>query len=96
MYVPGFHEAYLTFAGVGFAVGINMLQKRPPYASLYRHVIGAAIGYGAGFQLNAYIRRREYERDVMLMDYIQRHPDDFRSPPRQKWGELLEQWVPIR
>lgn len=43
-------------------------------------------------------RRLNYlsERDAVLRNYIELHPEDFPVPERKKYAEVIEPWIPIR
>ncbi|XP_069685164.1 NADH dehydrogenase [ubiquinone] 1 subunit C2 [Periplaneta americana] len=71
-------------------------QRRPLLSGIQHHVL-AGVGFGlAGYHLDQY--RNDYlaERDAVLRNYLERHPEDFPEPERKKFAEILKPWTPIR
>lgn len=66
------------------------------FTGIQKHIAATAIGAVAGNFVEE--RRLNYlaERDAVLRNYIELHPDDFPTPERKKYAELLLPWIPIR
>ncbi|XP_013187115.1 NADH dehydrogenase [ubiquinone] 1 subunit C2 [Amyelois transitella] len=82
--------------GVGTASAINFGTRRPVLSGIHKHVLGVV----AFTTILTYVqnKRDDYyaEKDAVLRHYVELHPEDFPTPPRQKIGDILEPWVPIR
>ena len=62
---------HFCFQCASLQVTIFLLAGLPKYA------IGIAIGYGIGHLMFQRKQEKIIEREVYLMDYVRRHPDDF-------------------
>lgn len=80
-------------------------KSRPDYVTVHRdaalsgiqkHLIATSLGAVGGQLIED--RRLDYlaERDAVLRNYIELHPDDFPVPERKKYAEVIEPWIPIR
>jgi len=82
----------------GFASALlhNAGAKRPLMSGIQKHVVFVVAGYAFGEWMFNALQRRWGRRDAILRHYIELHPDRFEEPPKQKYKDVLEEWVPIR
>ncbi|KAL8598761.1 hypothetical protein ACOMHN_033324 [Nucella lapillus] len=82
--------------GVGFAIGLNMMKKKPILTGIYKHMACGAVGYLLGQkldQLNAESGRRKL---LVIEEYIRLHPEDFVEEAPKKYSDVLMKWYPVR
>uniref|UniRef100_U5EFI4 NADH dehydrogenase [ubiquinone] 1 subunit C2 n=1 Tax=Corethrella appendiculata TaxID=1370023 RepID=U5EFI4_9DIPT len=81
------------FLGVCF---VNWGTRRPPFSGIQKHIIATLVVGYTGKTVDGW--RNEYlaERDAVLRHYVELHPEDFPAPIRKKWGEIFDDWAPIR
>ena len=94
--VPSLDQVYGMGVGTMVWVVVNLGQKMP---YLSRVPLGAALisgGYLCGNVLTNIKRDRQIRRDLVIMDYIQRHPEDFPELKPKKYRDLLLDWNPQR
>ncbi|XP_055695783.1 NADH dehydrogenase [ubiquinone] 1 subunit C2 [Lutzomyia longipalpis] len=82
--------------GFGFACWVNFLRQRPVLSGLQKHMAFPLIGATVCHFLDRYRDKYMAERDAVLRHYIELHPEDFPTPERKKWSEVIERWIPIR
>uniref|UniRef100_A0A8C8RQ12 NADH dehydrogenase [ubiquinone] 1 subunit C2 n=1 Tax=Pelusios castaneus TaxID=367368 RepID=A0A8C8RQ12_9SAUR len=91
------NSVWLGLLGWCASIADNLFNRRPPVrAGVHRQVLWATLGWVAGYYL---LKRENYvyaKHDQEMMDYIRRHPEDFKEGERKKIGELLEDFHPIR
>ncbi|XP_055376047.1 NADH dehydrogenase [ubiquinone] 1 subunit C2 [Condylostylus longicornis] len=82
--------------GFGAACYMNFALRVPVFSGIQRHVSFALIGGLLGKYFDG--KRNDYlaERDAVLRHYVQLHPEDFPTPERKKFADVLHQWAPIR
>lgn len=63
---------------------------------IQKHLIATSLGAIGGQFIED--RRLNYlaERDAVLRNYIELHPDDFPQPERKKYADVVEPWIPVR
>ncbi|KAM9390364.1 NADH dehydrogenase [ubiquinone] 1 subunit C2-like [Phaethornis superciliosus] len=90
-------SAWLGLAGWMAALLDNAFNKRPVIRSgVHRQVLFTTVGWFVGYFL---IKRTEYmyaKLDRELLDYVRKHPEDFKTAEKKRVGELLEEFRPIR
>ncbi|NXJ14909.1 NDUC2 dehydrogenase, partial [Odontophorus gujanensis] len=63
---------------------------------VHRQILFASVGWVAGYFL---LKRAKYVHakvDRELLDYVRRHPEDFKEAEKRRIGELLEDFYPVR
>ncbi|XP_035780125.1 NADH dehydrogenase [ubiquinone] 1 subunit C2-like [Anopheles albimanus] len=75
---------------------VNYGTGRPLLSGIQKH-IAAAIAVGTlATMANKWRDSYLAEKDATLRHYIELHPEDFPTPERKKFADLLEYWQPIR
>ncbi|XP_059619645.1 NADH dehydrogenase [ubiquinone] 1 subunit C2 [Phlebotomus argentipes] len=89
---------FILGGSMGFGLGcwVNFMRSRPILSGLQRHIGFSLIGATACFFVDRYRDKYMSERDAVLRHYIELHPEDFPTPERKKYGELMDRWIPIR
>lgn len=66
------------------------------FLGIQKHLIATSLGAVGGQFIEE--RRLDYlsEKDAVLRNYIELHPDDFPVPDRKKFADVIEPWIPIR
>merc|ERR1712154_20007 len=80
--------------GVGFAMLLNMSQRKPLNTGIYKHAGFAVAGYLCGKSGDVYYKRKERETLLILEDYVRQHPEDFPDEAPKKYGDVLMKWYP--
>ncbi|KAI0218629.1 hypothetical protein LSAT2_029648 [Lamellibrachia satsuma] len=93
---PHWEEGYMAVIGGACVALIHMRNNRPLVSGLPKYAVGIAIGYGIGHLMFQRKQEKIIEREVYLMDYVRRHPDDFPELVPKKYKEVMEPWYPIR
>ncbi|KAL5012883.1 hypothetical protein ScPMuIL_011434 [Solemya velum] len=91
----GLEETFGAATGFGTVLLVNLVRKRPPYTSIYKHIAASGIGFYLGHLISKDIENKAKEKMVYLEDYVRLHPDDFIETPR-KWAHVLQPWAPAR
>ncbi|XP_037087274.1 NADH dehydrogenase [ubiquinone] 1 subunit C2-like [Pollicipes pollicipes] len=88
----------ISWSVMGFGSGFvyNLFAKKPMFAGIQRHIGLGLAGWMAGVYIEKWLQSSAAERDAVLKHYIQLHPEDFPVPERKKYGEILEDWSPLR
>lgn len=79
-----------------FACVRNWLNRRPFYSGIQVHITSMAVGFFVAQFIKMKVDDFQAERDTKLRDYIIRHPELFREPERCKYGDLFQNWTPVR
>ncbi|XP_005092401.1 uncharacterized protein LOC101846269 [Aplysia californica] len=82
------------FLGVSFLH--NYLSRRPPTASVVKHVAAVLGGLYVGTKADEFLENRRNTRVLVLEDYISKHPEDFPLVQPKKYGDVLYSWQPCR
>ncbi|XP_069747942.1 NADH dehydrogenase [ubiquinone] 1 subunit C2 [Narcine bancroftii] len=91
------NSVWLAFIGWTSSVLQNGLNRRPPFkAGVHRQLLFLSVGWFVGYHLTKLENYKNAKRDKEMMDYIQRHPDDFPEKERKTFAEILEDFHPIR
>ncbi|XP_059488134.1 NADH dehydrogenase [ubiquinone] 1 subunit C2 [Neocloeon triangulifer] len=85
-----------TVLGIASAVWMNWASYKPAYSGAPRSLLIIAAFGGAGKYLQDYRDRKLAERDAILRHYITLHPEDFELPPRVKYADVFQKWIPVR
>ncbi|XP_055836969.1 NADH dehydrogenase [ubiquinone] 1 subunit C2 [Episyrphus balteatus] len=91
-----FNPAAAAIAGCGLALFHNFAYRRPVWSGIQKHVIFTIIGASAGVYFDKKRNEHIADRDAVLRHYISLHPEDFPTPERKKYADVLEVWQPIR
>uniref|UniRef100_A0A182N710 NADH dehydrogenase [ubiquinone] 1 subunit C2 n=1 Tax=Anopheles dirus TaxID=7168 RepID=A0A182N710_9DIPT len=94
------HDKWSPLVGgvFGFlgACYVNYGTGRPALSGIQKHV-AAALAVGAAATMVEKWRNAHFaEKDATLRHYIELHPEDFPTPERKKFADVLEYWQPIR
>uniref|UniRef100_A0A4D5R9Y3 NADH dehydrogenase [ubiquinone] 1 subunit C2 n=1 Tax=Scolopendra viridis TaxID=118503 RepID=A0A4D5R9Y3_SCOVI len=92
-YFPAVTCGAVAIAGSFF---VNLGTKRPLFSGIQKHIFAVAAGGYAGECLYHWRKRLAAERDAVIRHYIELHPEDFIEPPKLKYKDVLEEWIPIR
>ncbi|KAH0500194.1 NADH dehydrogenase [ubiquinone] 1 subunit C2 [Microtus ochrogaster] len=97
---PKLNDPRLVYSGfLGYCAGLlnNAVHRRPVLkAGLHRQLLHVTCFYFAGYYL---LRRHEYFcalKDRDMFGYIKLHPEDFPEKERKTYGEILEEFHPVR
>ncbi|XP_012869346.1 PREDICTED: NADH dehydrogenase [ubiquinone] 1 subunit C2 [Dipodomys ordii] len=97
---PKLTDPRLLFSGLlGYGAGLldNALRQRPVLTSgLHRQLLYVTSFFFAGYYL---LRRQEYIfalRDHDMFAYMKSHPEDFPEKEKKTYGEILEEFHPVR
>ncbi|NWI87859.1 NDUC2 dehydrogenase, partial [Pitta sordida] len=63
---------------------------------VHRQILFTTVGCFVGYYL---AKRTEYihaKVDRELLEYVKRHPEDFKAAEKKRIGELLEEFYPVR
>ncbi|KAM5245840.1 NADH dehydrogenase [ubiquinone] 1 subunit C2-like [Ctenodactylus gundi] len=97
---PRLSDSRLLYCGfLGYCAGLldNALKQRPALlAGLHRQLLYVTAFYFAGYFL---LKRQEYIcaiRDHDMLAYIKAHPEDFSEKDKKTYGEIFEQFRPVR
>ncbi|XP_078602593.1 NADH dehydrogenase [ubiquinone] 1 subunit C2-like [Branchiostoma floridae x Branchiostoma japonicum] len=82
--------------GVGTAILQNMFKRRPYYAGVQRHILFAGIGTVAAYYFTKAENNRNARRDLIIEDYMKKHPEDFPPQGGKTFNDVLIPWAPIR
>ncbi|KAI8510498.1 hypothetical protein Bbelb_114140 [Branchiostoma belcheri] len=82
--------------GLGTAVLTNVLKRRPYYAGVQRHILFGGLGAVAAYYFAKAENNRTARRDLIVKDYIKKHPEDFPDPGGKTFNDVLYPWAPIR
>ncbi|XP_052867126.1 NADH dehydrogenase [ubiquinone] 1 subunit C2 [Anopheles cruzii] len=75
---------------------VNYGTGRPVFSGIQKH-ISAALAVGAFATIvHKWSEAHFAEKDATLRHYIELHPEDFPTPERKKYADVLEYWQPIR
>ncbi|NP_001383923.1 NADH dehydrogenase [ubiquinone] 1 subunit C2 isoform 1 [Gallus gallus] len=90
-------SVWLGLTGWLAALLDNGFAQRPVLrAGVHRQILFITVGWFTGYFL---VKRAEYvhaKLDRELLDYVRRHPEDFKEAEKKRIGELLEDFYPIR
>lgn len=100
-YEPSILSKYspeIVCTGSGFAIPslANVLNNKPFYAGIRKHIGFVIVGYVVSQLAHRFVDNYQMERDTKIRDYIIRHPELFPEPERVKYKYVLEEWTPIR
>ncbi|XP_067389349.1 NADH dehydrogenase [ubiquinone] 1 subunit C2 [Emydura macquarii macquarii] len=91
------NSLWLALVGWLTAVVDNSFNRRPAVrAGVHRQVLFTTVGFFVGYYLT---KREKYmcaKQDRELMEYIRRHPEDFKQKEKKTFAEILEDFVPVR
>jgi len=82
--------------GVGTALIMNMVARRPNFAGVHRHVIMGTMGAAFGEWAYRVRMATAAEKDFAFYHYMTLHPEDFPPPKKILFRDYLEPWLPIR
>ncbi|XP_012252163.2 NADH dehydrogenase [ubiquinone] 1 subunit C2 [Athalia rosae] len=82
--------------GLASAIYVNYASRRPVWSGLQKHLSYTLIGIGLGYYAQKYVSKVLSEKDAVLRHYVILHPELFPEPERKKWGEVFQEWIPIR
>ncbi|KAI0984616.1 hypothetical protein GJ496_004560 [Pomphorhynchus laevis] len=79
-------------------VGANIYNKRPHFPFIPVYLALAVSGYFIGDFSDRYHKRKRLQDDLVVWDYVRRHPEDFPEVfERPKtYGEVILPWNPAR
>ncbi|KAG3286218.1 NADH dehydrogenase [ubiquinone] 1 subunit C2 [Ictidomys tridecemlineatus] len=89
----------LYFGFLGYCSGLldNALRRRPVMsAGLHRQLLYVTSFVFVGYYL---LKRQDYMyavRDHDMFAYIKSHPEDFPEKDKKTYGEILEEFHPVR
>ncbi|ELT95015.1 hypothetical protein CAPTEDRAFT_228872 [Capitella teleta] len=93
---PGMMSIYCTGVGVPFWVATNYLAKRPLNARIPVGLLFMGAGFAFGKWFDSFTLKRAKERDLIILDYVRQHPEDFPEMRPQKYKDVLLPWHPQR
>ncbi|XP_023717255.1 NADH dehydrogenase [ubiquinone] 1 subunit C2 [Cryptotermes secundus] len=85
-----------SVVGVITVVFVRHAQRRPLISGIQTHILTGIGCFLAGYHIDQYRNQYLAERDAVLRNYLERHPEDFPEPERKKFSEILQPWIPIR
>ncbi|KDR18848.1 NADH dehydrogenase [ubiquinone] 1 subunit C2 [Zootermopsis nevadensis] len=88
--------AVLSAIGLVTVAHMRYNQGRPLLSGIQTYILTVVGCSVAGYQIHQYRDGVLAERDAVLRNYLERHPEDFPDPERKKFAEILRPWVPIR
>ncbi|XP_076467937.1 NADH dehydrogenase [ubiquinone] 1 subunit C2-like [Babylonia areolata] len=91
-----FMEFVGVCAGASFAVGLNMMQRKPILTGIYKHMAGGVVGYFIGQKVDLMNAESGRRKLLVIEDYIQQHPEDFVEEAPKTYGDVLLKWYPVR
>ncbi|XP_007939087.1 NADH dehydrogenase [ubiquinone] 1 subunit C2 [Orycteropus afer afer] len=97
---PKLSDPRLLYIGfMGYCAGLvdNAIRRRPVVkAGLHRHLLYATSFFFVGYYL---LKRHDYlyaVRDHDMFAYVKSHPEDFPEKDKKIYGEILEEFHPVR
>eukprot|EP00914_Ancora_sagittata_P029581 GHVO01058591.1.p1 GENE.GHVO01058591.1~~GHVO01058591.1.p1 ORF type:complete len:107 (+),score=9.29 GHVO01058591.1:73-393(+) len=93
---PGLLSMYCTGLGVPFWLIQNYFTKRPLNSRVHIGLLYMGAGYMLGRYFDAFTLKRAKERDLVILDYVRQHPEDFPEMSPQKYKDVLLPWHPQR
>ncbi|XP_067889457.1 NADH dehydrogenase [ubiquinone] 1 subunit C2 [Heterodontus francisci] len=91
------NSVWLGFIGWTTALLQNGLNRRPPFkAGVHRQLLYVSVGWFVGYYLTKLENYKTAKLDREMMEYIQRHSDDFPEKEKKTFTDILENFHPIR
>uniref|UniRef100_UPI00398EEE70 NADH dehydrogenase [ubiquinone] 1 subunit C2 n=1 Tax=Pristiophorus japonicus TaxID=55135 RepID=UPI00398EEE70 len=91
------NSVWLGVIGWTTALLQNGVNRRPPLkAGVHRQLLFASVGWFIGYYVTKLENYKTAKVDHEMMEYIQRHPDDFPAKEKKTFAEILENFHPIR
>ncbi|XP_074651309.1 NADH dehydrogenase [ubiquinone] 1 subunit C2-like [Tubulanus polymorphus] len=90
------YDLIIGAMGFGAVSLMNVIARKPVYTAFYKHILATGVGYGIGTVMNNQVDRWAKEKELVILDYISKHPEDFEEPPPKKYKDVFDTWHPIR
>ena len=85
----------LVSAGTGLSpMFVNLMLKRPLFASIHYTIAGLAAGWCGGVYFRNMVADKNAEEIAILKHYVMLHPERFPEPEKKKFGdkEVFLEW----
>ncbi|KAL1774019.1 NADH dehydrogenase [ubiquinone] 1 subunit C2 [Sigmodon hispidus] len=88
---------YIGFLGYCTSLLDNAIRRRPMFkAGLHRQLLYTTTFFFAGYY---FLKRQEYLyalKDRDMFGYMKLHPEDFPEKEKKTFGEIFEEFHPVR
>ncbi|XP_077197413.1 NADH dehydrogenase [ubiquinone] 1 subunit C2 [Paroedura picta] len=92
-----FGALWTAFVGWSSAILGNAILRRPVLTTgVHRQLFYATVGFYCGHYLTRRAAYYHAKRDRDMLEYIERHPEDFQEMEKKTMAEVLEDFYPIR